>query len=71
MVINPRAGSIYYYDETNTDQRAVELSSKAGANKVPTRALQVLTSEKDRHLIVLGADPLDANGTRTGQIDPC
>ena len=70
LVINPRAGSIYYYDETNTDQRAVELSSKAGANKVPTRALQVLTSEKDRHLIVLGADPLDANGTRTGQIDP-
>lgn len=70
LVINPRAGSIYYYDETSTDQRAVELSSKAGANKVPTRALQVLTSEKDRHLIVLGADPLDANGTRTGQIDP-
>lgn len=70
LVINPRAGSIYYYDESNTDQRAVELSSKTGANKVPTKALQVIVSEKDRHLIVLGADPLDTNGTRTGVVDP-
>jgi len=70
LVINPRAGSIYYYDESNTDQRAVELSSKLGANKVPTKAVQVIVSEKDRHLIVLGADPLDANGSRTGVIDP-
>ena len=70
LVINPRAGSIYYYDESNTDQRAVELAGKVGANKVPTKALQVIVSEKDRHLIVLGADPLDANGSRTGVIDP-
>ncbi len=70
LVISPRAGSIYYYDESNTDQRAVELAGKAGANKVPTKALQVIVSEKDRHLIVLGADPLDANGSRTGVIDP-
>ena len=70
LVISPRAGSIYYYDESNTDQRAVELAGKVGANKVPTKALQVIVSEKDRHLIVLGADPLDANGSRTGIIDP-
>ena len=70
LVISPRAGSIYYYDESNTDQRAVELAGKVGANKVPTKALQVIVSEKDRHLIVLGADPLDANGSRTGVIDP-
>jgi len=55
LVINPRAGSIYYYDESNTDQRAVTLSTKTGANKVPTKALQVIVSEKDRHLIV---DPM-------------
>ena len=70
LVISPRAGSIYYYDESNTDQRAVELAGKTGANKVPTKALQVIVSEKDRHLIVLGADPLDNTGTRTGVIDP-
>ncbi len=70
LIINPRAGSIYYYDESNTNTRAVELAGKAGANKVPTKALQVIVSEKDRHLIVLGADPLDNTGTRTGIIDP-
>ena len=49
--------------------RAVELSGISGANKVPTKALQVITSETDRHLIVLGADPL-SGGSRTGTIDP-
>jgi hypothetical protein len=47
----------------------VLLSSKAGANQVPTVGLQTIVSEKDRHLIVLGAD--DLSGTaRTGVIDP-
>ena len=33
--------------------------------------MQVLTSDIDRHLIVLGSDTLNANGTaRTGAIDP-
>jgi len=36
---------------------------------VPTVGLQVMTSEKDRHLIVLGADPISGS-TRTGAIDP-
>ena len=36
---------------------------------MPTKALQVITSETDRHLIVLGADPLSC-GSRTGAIDP-
>ena len=34
--------------------RAVELQNISGANLVPTRCLQVLTSDVDRHLIVLG-----------------
>jgi hypothetical protein len=41
----------------------------SGANKVPTVGLQVITSEVDRHLIVLGADPL-SGGSRTGVVDP-
>ncbi len=36
---------------------------------VPTKALQVITSETDRHLIILGADPI-SSGARTGVLDP-
>ena len=36
---------------------------------MPTKGLQVITSETDRHLIVLGADPI-SSGSRTGTIDP-
>jgi len=70
LIINQRAGGIFRWDESSgTNTRAVELSSIAGANQVPTRALQVITSEKDRHLIVLGADPISGS-TRTGSVDP-
>jgi len=70
LIINPRAGGIFKWDESNgLTTRAVELSGISGANKVPTKALQVITSETDRHLIVLGADPL-SGGSRTGAIDP-
>ena len=72
LIINVRAGGIYRWVENNgTSTRAVELSGQSGANLVPTVGLQVITSEKDRHLIVLGADPLNTNGdARTGVIDP-
>ena len=72
LIINPRAGSIFRWDNSNgLTTRAVELQTIAGANLVPTRCLQVLTSDVDRHLIVLGSDSLNANGTaRTGTIDP-
>ena len=70
LIINPRNGGIYKWIENNlTSTRAVELSGIAGANLVPTVALQVITSEKDRHLIVLGADPI-VGSARTGVIDP-
>ena len=72
LVINPRAGGIYYWDETNdVTTRAVSLSSLSGANLPPTKALQVLVSDIDRHIICLGADPLNDSGTaRTGSLDP-
>ena len=70
LIINPRNGGIYRWVEGDgLTTRAVELSSVSGANKVPTKALQVITSETDRHLIILGADPL-SGGSRTGTIDP-
>ena len=72
LIMNVRGGGIYQWTENNgTDTRAVDMSSISGANLVPTVGLQVITSEKDRHLIVLGADPLNGTGTaRTGTVDP-
>ena len=72
LVSNPRAGSIYYWDKTNgLNTRAVELSSLSGANLTPTKGLQVIVSDVDRHVLVLGADPINDAGTaRTGSIDP-
>jgi len=70
LIINPRGGGIYRWVENDgLTTRAVSLSGTTGANLVPTVGLQVITSETDRHLIVLGADPL-SSGSRTGSIDP-
>ena len=70
LIINPRAGGIFKWTENNSvSSRAVELSNISGANLVPTVGLQVITSEVDRHLIVLGADPISGT-SRTGVIDP-
>jgi len=70
LIINQRGGGIYRWVENNgLTTRAVNLSTTSGANQVPTVGLQVITSEKDRHLIVLGADPL-SGGVRTGAVDP-
>lgn len=70
LVINPRGAGIYYWDATNgVNTRAVELSGISGANQVPTVGLQAIVSEIDRHLLILGADPL-SSGVRTGTVDP-
>ena len=72
LIINPRGGGIYrWVENSGLSVRALELQGISGASKVPTLGLQVLTSEVDRHLIVLGADPIDSSsGNRTGVIDP-
>ena len=69
LLSNVRAGGIFYWDYTNVSNRPVALSSIAGANFAPTVGLQVLVSDVDRHVIVLGADPIDS-GSRTEEIDP-
>ena len=72
LIANPRAGSIYYWDNTNgLNTRAVALSALSGANLTPTKGLQVIVSDIDRHVIVLGADPINSTFTaRTGSVDP-
>jgi len=70
LIINPRAGGIFKWTESSgTSTRAVLISGISGANLVPTVGLQVITSEVDRHLIVLGADPIEG-AARSGVIDP-
>ena len=70
LIINPRGGGIYRWVESSgTSTRTLELSGITGANLVPTVGLQAITSEKDRHLIILGTDPI-SNSSRTGSIDP-
>ena len=71
LVMNPRAGGIFYWTENNgTSVRAQSLTD-LGATLPPTLALQVIVSDVDRHVICLGADPLnDAGIARTGVIDP-
>ena len=72
LIINARAGGIFRWLESGgLSTRSVELSGITNANLVPTKGLQVITSEIDRHLVVLGADQLNAAGTaRTGSVDP-
>ena len=72
IIINPRFGGVFYWDESNgLSTRAVALSDLTGANLPPTKALQVMVSDIDRHVICFGADPLNTGGTaRTGSIDP-
>lgn len=70
LIINVRGGGIFRWKESDgTSTRAVALSGITGANLVPTVGLQVITSETDRHLIVLGADPISGS-SRTGTVDP-
>ena len=70
LILHPRGGSIYYWDESNgTTTRAVDITTLAGANLSPTVGLQTIVSDTDRHVIVLGADPV-SGGARTGVVDP-
>jgi len=70
LIINVRAGGIYYWDESSgLSTRAVALSSLSGANLTPTKALFTLVSDIDRHIICFGADPISGS-SRTGAIDP-
>ena len=74
LISNVRAGRIYYWDtsaKTLGTDRAVDIADLTGATFTPTAALQVLVSDVDRHVIALGADPINAAATaRTGTIDP-
>ena len=72
MVACVRAGSISYWDNSDTvSVRAKQLNDLSNANLPPTVGLQVLVSDIDRHVLVLGSDPIDSAGVaRTSNVDP-
>jgi hypothetical protein len=64
LVMNQRNGPIYYWERgTNNDPsaalatRAILLSSLGGAADVPNKAMQILVSQNDKHLLAFGSQP--------------
>jgi len=78
LILNDRNGSIYYWDKTNGVGTRAKALTDSGLGlgtrtSVPTVALQVLLSDRDRHVIAFGADGLGASSTATdgsGSQDP-
>ena len=70
LIINPRDGDVYYWNRSASTigsfQRAVPLSTLSGASDTPTLAKQILVSDRDRHVIAFGCDPI----TDPGVADP-
>ena len=65
LVINIFNGGLYYYDSSSgLTNRAVVLSSVAGAVSPPSVAVKVLVSDVDLHVIAFGCDSEDDPGTQ-------
>lgn len=65
-VANIRAGGIFYWDKSSgASTRATNISALTDASNVPTIALQVMTSDVDRHVIAFGC-----NSIGSSTIDP-
>lgn len=70
LVMNIRNGPIYYWargtNATPDDAlgtRATLLSTLSGAANVPTRAMQTLVSQNDKHLLAFGCQPYASGAT--------
>jgi len=71
LVLNSRGGGVFYWDQSGgATTRAVAVSDLSGAILAPTIALQVLVSDIDRHVVCLGADPINDSNVRTSSSDP-
>ena len=58
LVMNIRQGTIYYWTYVPAiTGRAVPLASLSGASDVPNKAMQVLVSQNDKHLLAFGCQP--------------
>jgi len=65
LIINIFNGGLFYYDSSaGLTNRAVVLSSVAGAVSPPSVAVKVLVSDVDLHVIAFGCDSEDDPGTQ-------
>lgn len=57
LIFNARNSNIYYWDYSNGfNTRAVTLDSLSSDPTCPTKATQIMVSDRDRHVIAFGAD---------------
>ena len=70
LVMNIRQGAIYYWERgslanpsTALGTRATLLSNLTGATSVPNKAMQVLVSQNDKHLLAFGCQPFGGSAT--------
>jgi hypothetical protein len=65
ILINRRGGPVYVWDtSTGSGSRAVDISTLSGTD-IPTKANQVLVSDRDRHVIAFGV-----NDVGSSDLDP-
>lgn len=61
ILINRRGGPIYVWDTSSgTSTRAVDISTLSGTD-IPTKANQVMVSDRDRHVIAFGVNPVSGS----------
>ena len=59
LIFCPRAGGIYYWDQSSgVSTRAVAFSSLGSASNTPTKCLQIMVSDIDRHIIAFGSNAI-------------
>ena len=57
LIFNQRDGFVFYWDKTNgLTTRAINLIEKS--DSAPTKARKIIVSERDRHVIAFGANPI-------------
>mgnify|MGYP003677311273 FL=1 len=62
LIAAPRADQIYFWDKSEgATTRATLLSAESGASDVPTKVLQIMMSDVDKHVIAFGCNPIGSS----------
>ena len=62
IIAAPRADQIYFWDKSaGATNRATALSAESGASNVPTKVLQIMMSDVDKHVIAFGCNPIGSS----------
>ena len=70
LIATVKNGKTFEWDPISASTTALETRATV-VSGAPTASVMSIVSERDRHLIVLGADPInDAGSARTGTVDP-